>query len=98
MRIYKFDIAVSCACIGLLGFFAWHAWQGPRGFHYRDKLSTEVAGLQTDLDTVSRQRHTEEQRVALMRPDQVDPDMLDEMARFSLDMAKPNELVLRTTP
>ncbi len=32
MRVHKFDIAVTCACLTLLGYFAWHAFEGPRGF------------------------------------------------------------------
>ena len=34
-----------------------------------------------------------EQRVALLRSDKVDPDMLDERARYQLDYADPRDLV-----
>ena len=34
-----------------------------------------------------------EQRVALLRSGQIDPDMLDERARFQLDYANPRDLV-----
>ena len=34
-----------------------------------------------------------EQRVSLLRSDRVDPDMLDERARYQLDYVNPHDLV-----
>ena len=98
MRISKFDSIVTCACLGLLGFFAWHAWEGPRGFRFSEKLKIQSAQLTADLAAIQKQRTSFEQRVALLRPESVDPDMLDEMARQTLDVAKPNELIVLDSP
>ena len=98
MRISKFDSVVSCACLGLLGFFAWHAWEGPRGFRFNEKLKSQSAQLTGDLAEIQKQRTSFEQRVTLLRPESVDPDMLDEMARATLDVAKPNELIVLDSP
>ena len=38
-----------------------------------------------------------EGKVALMRPESVDPDMLEELARSQLELARPNELIVRYT-
>ena len=97
MRIYKFDIVVTCACATLLGFFAWHAWHGQRGFEYREKLVVQSAQLGDDLAKIQKQRTTFEHRVSLLRPESVDPDMLDEMARNTLDVAQSNELIVVET-
>ena len=36
--------------------------------------------------------------VSLLRSDRVDPDMLDERARYQLDYANPRDLVRTNTP
>jgi cell division protein FtsB len=98
MRIYKFDIVVTCACAGLLGFFGWHAFYGQRGFDYREKLALESVKLGNDLSVVEKQRSHFEHRVSLLRPESIDPDMLDEMARMTLDVAASNELIVVPAP
>lgn len=98
MRISKFDSVVTCACLGLLGFFAWHAQEGPRGFAFREKLASQSRQLSDELAAIQKQRSGFETRVALLRPESVDPDMLDEMARSTLDVASPNDLILLDSP
>ncbi len=98
MRLSKFDSIVTCGCLGLLGFFAWHALEGPRGFKYREKLAAHSQHLADELAAIEKQRGDFEHRVALLRPESVDPDMLDEMARGTLDVAAPNELIVLDSP
>ncbi len=98
MRISKFDSVVTCACLGLLGFFAWHAQEGPRGFAFREKLASQSRQLSDVLSIIQKQRSNFETRVALLRPESVDPDMLDEMARSTLDVAGPNDLIVLDSP
>ena len=98
MRISKFDSVVTCACLGLLGFFAWHAQEGPRGFAFREKLASQSRQLSEELTAIKKQRTDFETRVALLRPESVDPDMLDEMARSTLDVAGPNDLIVLDSP
>jgi cell division protein FtsB len=98
MRIYKFDVVVSFTCASLLGFFAWHAFHGQRGFEYRDRLQLQAAQLTDELAEIQKQRTGTERRVALLRPESVDTDMLDEMARKTLDVGQSNELIVVETP
>ena len=98
MRISKFDSVVTCACLGLLGFFAWHAQEGPRGFAFHEKLASQSRQLSDELAATQKQRSDFETRVALLRPESVDPDMLDEMARSTLDVAGPNDLIVLDSP
>ncbi|MGB8315693.1 MAG: septum formation initiator family protein [Aestuariivirga sp.] len=98
MRISKFDSVVTCGCLGLLSFFAWHAMEGPRGFKFREKLAAHSEELTGELAAIGKQRADTEHRVALLRPESVDPDMLDEMARSTLDVAGPNELIILDSP
>jgi cell division protein FtsB len=92
----RFDFAVTLCCCSLLGYFAWHAWQGPRGFRFAEDLEHRAAALETRLAQLSSERLAFEQRVSLLRPESLDPDLLDELARGSLNMARPGELVVVT--
>jgi cell division protein FtsB len=90
----RFDLSVTAVCFALLGYFAWHANQGPRGYDYHTSLDQKVAVLQQEFDAAQQQRVRLEHKVGLMRPDSIDPDMLDELARQELEVAQPNELIL----
>jgi cell division protein FtsB len=97
MRIRRFDLAVTCVCLALLGYFAWHASTGPRGYAYRDRLASETARLADRYAAIEATRLGLEHRVASLRPDSIDPDMLDEMARAQLELAAPNDIVVLRT-
>jgi len=89
----RFDFVVTCVCCALLGYFAWHAYKGPRGYPYQERLERQVAELQDKFDTLQRDRVRFEHRVSLLRPETIDPDMLDEFARRKLEMVDPMDLV-----
>lgn len=94
----RLDLSVSLVCLALLGYFAWHAYKGPRGYGYQHGLESKAALLQDEFDTEQRARVRLEHKVALLRPESLDPDMLDEMARSLLEVAAPNELVTFQKP
>jgi len=92
----KFDLVVMTVCLALLGYFAWHAFYGPRGFDHRKALEANAKALEAQFDQLRSGREKLEKRVSLMRPDSIDPDMLDELARANLDFGKPGDLVIIT--
>lgn len=92
LRLHKFDAAVSLVCCAMLGFFGWHATQGPRGFSYTEKLAAESGKLAQQRDDARGKREQLEARVSLLRPEGMDPDMLDEVARRVLLVGKSSEL------
>lgn len=98
MRIQKFDAAVTIVCCALLGFFGWHASKGPRGFAYSERLAGDTGKLQLQLEHASAQRQQMEARVVLLRPESIDPDMLDEQARRILLLARPGEIIIPLKP
>ena len=79
----------------MLSYFAWHGLEGPRGYAYRDKLQIQLAKLTLENEELLKARLGLEAKVALMRPESVDPDMLDELARSQLQLAGPNELIVK---
>jgi cell division protein FtsB len=94
MAKYRFDLVVMAACLALLGYFAWHGFKGPRNFDHRDQLIAKAERLDATLQAIRAKRLALDKRVALMRPESIDPDMLDELARAVLNYAKPTDLIV----
>src|SRR4029450_5838834 len=90
----KFDLIVPVVCLALLGYFGWHAFYGPRGFAHQEALEASAKDLQAQLDVLRTERQKLDKRVALMRPESIDPDMLDELARVNLGYGKPSDLLI----
>lgn len=92
----RFDFIVTCVCFTLLGYFAWHAWKGPRGYPYQESLQGQVASLELKYQSHRAVRERMEHKVNLLRPENIDPDMLDEMARGKLELVKPTDVIAFT--
>jgi cell division protein FtsB len=78
----------------VIGYFVWHGLHGAYGFWSAKQLDAEVAALSQQLAQLRGERKRLEQRVSLLRPESLDPDMLDERARALLNQAHPNDLVI----
>lgn len=91
----KFDLIVMIVCMSLLGYFGWHGYYGPRSFDHRDALAAKADGLAAKVASIRAERQALEGKVSLMRPQSIDPDMLDELARLTLDYGKPSELIVK---
>lgn len=95
MLTRSFDLAVTAVCLSLLAYIGWSYQEGPHSAKNFTVLSARIAALETELKDTSAERQRRDARVALLRPESLDPDMLDEMARRVLDYTAPNELVLK---
>ena len=91
----KFDLIVMIVCMSLLGYFGWDSHYGPRSFDQPDALAAKVADLDAKLEIIRSERQALERKVSLMRPESIDPDMLDELARTTLDYGKPGEFIVK---
>ncbi len=80
--------------IGIFGYFAYHAIEGERGLFAYMRLQDRVAEAEQTRQEVAMVRAEIERRVAMLRPDHTDPDMLDERARAMLNLAQPDEVVV----
>lgn len=92
----RFDFIVTFVCCALLGYFGWHASHGPRGFAYQDRLEAELAQLVQKHEALNAERLRLEDKVVLLRPESIDPDLLDELARGTLELARPSDVVAFT--
>ena len=94
----KYEILVSIASLGMLCYLVFHGFYGPRGYSYRDNLLTQLDVLKSEIGRVSKQRETIESRVTLLRPESIDPDYLDELARKDLFLVKPTDVIVSLSP
>jgi len=80
--------------LALTGYFAYHLVEGDRGLRAWVRLNHDMRVARDNLAAVDAERAALDRRVADMRPDHVDPDLLDEEIRRQLDLASPNEIVI----
>ena len=98
LKSFLTGLALYTMAAAMIGYFGVNAYTGKYGLNARQELDSEIAALTSELARLKRERAESEQRVSLLRSDRVDPDMLDERARYQLDYANPHDLVRTSNP
>jgi cell division protein FtsB len=80
--------------LAVTGYFAYHLVEGDRGLRAWVRVAQELRLAKETLSAVAADRAALEHRVSHMRPDHVDPDLLDSQARRTLDVVSPDEIVI----
>jgi cell division protein FtsB len=91
-------LALYALAAAMIGYFGVNAYTGKYGLNARQDLDQEIIALTSELVRLKQERAEGERRVSQLRSDQVDPDMLDERARYQLDYADPHDLVRMIKP
>jgi cell division protein FtsB len=76
----------------LIGYFGINAFSGDHGLKAKQDIDQQIASLSVELTHLQVERGQWERRLALLKSNRIDPDMLDERARALLDYTHPNEL------
>ena len=96
------NILIPLALYGLaalvVGYFVHHAHHGSRGLPAKRQLKIQIHELSTELETVKNERNEWDRRIALLRSDHIDRDLLEERARALLGRVHRNDLVIITGP
>ena len=79
---------------GAVAYFSYHTVEGDRGVLAYVRLHNEILEAEMQLAKVASDREEMEHRVLLLRPDHLDPDMLEERARIMLNMGRDGEVVV----
>ena len=98
LKSFLTGVALYTMAAALVGYFGVNAYTGKYGLNARQELDQEIVSLTSELARLKRERAESEQRVSLLRSESVDPDLLDERARFQLDYANPHDLVRMNHP
>ncbi len=78
----------------MVGYFGVNAYTGKYGLNARQELDQEIIALTSELARLKKRAgRRASSGCRCCGPDRVDPDMLDERARFQLDYANPRDLV-----
>lgn len=80
--------------VSVVAYFAYHTVHGDRGLVALTHLQSEVARAQSTLDQVRGEREEMERRASLLRPDNLDPDLLEERSRAVLNQSHPDDMVI----
>ena len=78
----------------LIGYFGVNAFSGNRGLKAKQDIDQQMAELSTELARLKVERGQWERRIALLKSNGLDPDMLDERARALLDYAHAHDLTM----
>jgi cell division protein FtsB len=80
--------------VAFLSYFGYHSIHGEYGLKATEKFDRQRIERQARLDELTEQRQTLEKEVALLSDGSLERDMLDEKARFGLNMSRSDEIVI----
>lgn len=78
----------------LLIYFLYHMIQGDRGLLAMVTLNQRHRALEQERDAVATERAYWEKRTRMLRPESIDPDMLNELVRRTLGYVDRDDVVL----
>jgi cell division protein FtsB len=96
VRKVVIPLALYGASAALVGYFVHHANSGSRGNEAKRALKIQIYDISRELDALKAERSDWERRIALLRSDQVDRDLLEERARTLLGRVHRSDLVIIT--
>jgi cell division protein FtsB len=79
---------------GLAVYFSYHAVVGSRGLLAWRQLNRDIEATEQELATVRAERQELEDKVRRLRPDSLDADLIDEVARRRLSLAEPLDVII----
>jgi len=84
--------------IAFLTYFGYHSFVGDYGVLGRIRFERQAVQLQAELTDLRQRRKKLERKVVLLRPQSLDPDMIDERARVNLNLVHRNEITIFLAP
>jgi len=92
------ETAAPLLAASVIAYFGYHAIQGDRGLIAWLELAQRIDDTRAALAQSRAEEARLAHRVALLRPDGLDRDMLDEQARRLLNLVEPDDLCTFETP
>lgn len=80
--------------ISALVYFAYHTVQGDRGVLAWWNLHRQIQVSQAQLSLIEQDYNQLQKQVDLLRPNHLDPDMLEERARIMLNVGRENDVII----
>jgi cell division protein FtsB len=80
--------------IAFVSYFGYHCVHGELGLIATDKFEQQRLEREAELAKLTAKRQQLERQVALMSDGSLEKDMLDEIARYQLNVSRPDEIVI----
>ena len=86
-------IAPVFGCL-LIGYFVYHSVKGDHGAHAWLQLALRISAMDDEVSVLHARRAALERRVRLLRPDSLDPDMIEEQGRRLLNFSHRDDVYI----
>ena len=84
--------------ICLAFYFGYHAINGTRGLLAVGELDRQIAAARATLEVEAARRDALQQRVSLLCPQSIDPELLEERARQVLNFGRSDDVLILEPP
>ncbi|MEM7068331.1 MAG: septum formation initiator family protein [Pseudomonadota bacterium] len=91
-KVYR--LFFPCFCILLIGYFLHHSLNGKYGSNSHEKAVEEAIVLEFKLAALQQERDLLVKRVKLLKNGSIEKDMLDEQARYHLNLLHSDEIAI----
>ncbi len=75
-------------------YFCYHALWGGRSYVNLMILENRISNVEQEYNQLSAERAALEKKVSQLRPGSIDPDLLEERARYILGFVRPDETLV----
>ena len=86
--------AMPALCVGFALYLAYHTVEGDRSLVAWMRLDDQVKTLAHEVAAARHERLRVERRVTMLRPDSIDPDLLEERARAVLNLGYADDRII----
>ncbi|MDR2782130.1 MAG: septum formation initiator family protein [Holosporaceae bacterium] len=91
----NFQLIVSnIVWISITGYFIFHIFSGARGAVSWAKLSKEVVRFEKELENLKEENEFLENKISLMRSNNLDLDLLEEQAQSVIGFSHENDIIV----
>ena len=87
-------LVLPLVAVAFVSYFAYHTFTGSFGIWAMDRLEADGARLSADRDRLDQQKATLQAAVDSVRPESLDADVVDFEARRTLNLMRPDEIVV----
>lgn len=94
MKQFLVRLVFPCLCAGVLFWFNWNSVEGKRGERAIARTEQQIVKAQSEHDELVALRESLTHKVALLRSQALDPDLLGVQARKMLHHSHPDELII----
>ncbi|RWX75590.1 septum formation initiator family protein [Neorhizobium lilium] len=87
-------LVIPAITVAFVSYFGYHCIHGDLGLIATEKFEQQRLDREKDLSKLTEKRQQLERQVSLMSDGSLEKDMLDEIARYQLNVSRPDEIVI----